>query len=117
MEGAVSVTVQQQETRTTRETRMETYNSGEQENMGNKEKMRFLNHRFFHIIEQEDIRKLQLIESKVQEERKSFESIVSNINEDHKSKMKEIWIMKEENTMLVQEKTRFETKVKELSKT
>jgi hypothetical protein len=85
--------------------------------MGYKEKMRFLNNRFLHILEQEEIRKLRDIASKLQEEKESFISSVNKINEQYKSKMKEVWTRKEENTMLVQEKTRLETKVKELSMT
>jgi len=100
-----------------REISVETDNAPEQDKMGNKEKMRFLNQRFLHILEQDEIKRLRVIESILQEERELFKTAVSNITIKYKSKMEKTRITNEEQTTLIQKNTRLETKVKELSKT
>lgn len=119
MVGSALTMLQQhvQETYVERETIVETYTSYEKEEMRNKEKMRFLNQRFLHILEQDEIRKLRIIESKLQEEREVFKTAVSKITMEYKSKMEKTRITNEEQTILIQKNTRLETKVKELSKT
>lgn len=117
MFGSAYTIVQQhaQETSVESETSVETYNSEEEK--GDKEKMRFLNQRFLHILEQDEIRKLRIIESKLQEEREVFKRAVIKITVEYKSKMEKTRITNEEQTTLIQKNTRLETKVKELSKT
>jgi hypothetical protein len=115
--GGAFITSQQKETHMTRTTRVETYSSYEQGTMDNKEKMRSLNDRFLNILEEDDILKLRVLESKLQEEREVFKTAVHKFKMEYKSKMEETRIKEEDHTILKHENTRLETKVKELSTT